>query len=216
MQVQCRVCLWISYFSNDFGNKQRACCHCSHSEVLGVSKNCINKRRKKAWIYTIITQPINYLLVWLHIKLSKKYSLARRWTWTVCAYILEDNIQFNQWFSLTEADNGWNLAEFGVANSLRNGETGDGECGKDVVLKRFQTVFRKPSQDGNEILETLPDLPKWFLICECLERVVGEKGLLEVGFEGGAEASRSCEADWAACFRRGIHETGRVSSDKRS
>lgn len=91
---------------------------------------------------------------------------------------------------LTEADDGRDIGELGVADALGDGEAGDRDAGEEVVPEQFQVVLREPFEDRDEVLQRLLE---GLLPLELPEGVVGEQGFLDMGLEGGAEASRAGE-----------------------
>ncbi|PON73330.1 hypothetical protein PanWU01x14_058340, partial [Parasponia andersonii] len=87
-------------------------------------------------------------------------------------------------------------SEFGVTDSLRDSEAGDGEAGDQIEPKETQIVFRKPFEDRNEVLDAfLEALERLFFVAKAAKRVIGKEGLFEIRSEGGGEFSWFGEVD---------------------
>lgn len=80
---------------------------------------------------------------------------------------------------LTEAENGGQVSELGVADALRNGEAGDGDAWNDVGFQKPQRVARGPLQHREEVLKTEEDLSRRRLVLELPQWVVREERLLQ-------------------------------------
>ena len=79
----------------------------------------------------------------------------------------------------TEADDGREVGELGVADALRDGEAGDGDAGEEVVLELAEGVARRPLEGRDEVLEPAPRALGGRERPEPPERVVGEERLRE-------------------------------------
>jgi hypothetical protein len=77
----------------------------------------------------------------------------------------------------TEADDGREVGELGVADALRDGEAGDGDPGEEVVLELAGGVARRPLQGRHEVLERAPRARGGRARPQAPERVVGEERL---------------------------------------
>ncbi|PON40219.1 LOW QUALITY PROTEIN: hypothetical protein TorRG33x02_340870, partial [Trema orientale] len=86
-------------------------------------------------------------------------------------------------------------SEFGVTDSLRDSEAGDGEAGDQIEPKETQIVFRKPFEDGNEVLDAFLEAERLFFAAKAAKGVVGKEGLFEIGSESGGEFSWFGEVD---------------------
>ncbi|KAF7819837.1 hypothetical protein G2W53_025292 [Senna tora] len=90
----------------------------------------------------------------------------------------------------SEADDGRDLAEFGIANALRNGETGDGEAGEEVGEEETEIVTRKPLADWHEVLYAFHRSTKRTrLALELPEGIVGKQRLSHRTFQFRAKPS---------------------------
>lgn len=91
---------------------------------------------------------------------------------------------------LTQPDDRREVGELGVADPLRYREAGNSNPGEEIVLEEAQAVFGQPLEDRDEVLDRFLRFLRRRLVPEFVKRIVGEQGLLEVGFQGGAEAPR--------------------------
>lgn len=106
---------------------------------------------------------------------------------------------------LTEADDGREAAELGVADALGDGEAGNGNTSKQIVLKHIKVVFGKPIQYGDEILDALFHSVQCPVILKLSERIVGEKRLFQIRFQLLPEWPRIGKAHFLITFERTHH-----------
>ena len=100
------------------------------------------------------------------------------------------NIYIYIYIKLTESNDGRNVSEFGVTDSLRDGEAGDGKACNQVESKETPTVFRKPFEDRNEVFNGfLKTAERLFFVTKAAKGVVGKEGLFEIRTESGGESS---------------------------
>ena len=57
----------------------------------------------------------------------------------------------------TQADDGWNVGESGIADALRDGKAGNGEASEKVSSKEAEIVFGKPLKDWYKVLNSFDD-----------------------------------------------------------
>lgn len=79
---------------------------------------------------------------------------------------------------LTEAKNRRQVCQLGVADSLGDGEAGDGDPGDEIGLEELESVARAPLKDGQDILESEDEFSGGWLVLELPQRVVREESLL--------------------------------------
>jgi len=80
---------------------------------------------------------------------------------------------------LTEADDGRQIGEVGVADALGDGQAGDGEPGDEIGLEQRQRVVGSPGEDGEQVLKREGPFGLGRHPLEMAKGVVGEKRLLE-------------------------------------
>ncbi|KAG6504228.1 hypothetical protein ZIOFF_036559 [Zingiber officinale] len=88
---------------------------------------------------------------------------------------------------ITEAEDGREVGELGVADALGDGEAGNGDAGDEVRLEEGEGVGGSPVKDGEEVLDAEHEFPPRRLVAELPERVVREERLLQVRPEGVQE-----------------------------
>lgn len=88
----------------------------------------------------------------------------------------------------TEADDGRQIGELGIADALRDGEARDGDAGEEVILKELEGIFWCPFKHGHIVFEGGDDPGQGCLVLKLPKGVIREQGLLEGGDEDGAEA----------------------------
>lgn len=59
---------------------------------------------------------------------------------------------------LTKSNDGRNARQIGVADTLRDGQTGDGDTGNDVGFEKVESVIGSPLKNGDEVFEPEKDL----------------------------------------------------------
>lgn len=59
---------------------------------------------------------------------------------------------------LTKSDDGRDAGEIGIADALRDGQTGDGDTGDEVGFEEVEGVARSPFEEGDEVFEPEEDL----------------------------------------------------------
>ena len=82
---------------------------------------------------------------------------------------------------LTKANDGGDGGKIGIADALRDGQTGDGDAGNEVSFEEIEGVTRSPLEEGNEVFKPEKNLGSYGLVFELFERVIGEEGFFEVG-----------------------------------
>jgi hypothetical protein len=92
---------------------------------------------------------------------------------------------------LTEADDGIESGEPGVADALRDGEAGDGEAGDDVGAELGERVGRQPLEAGERVAERGERArPAGGLARHGAPRLVREERLPEAGADRAEERAR--------------------------
>lgn len=84
-------------------------------------------------------------------------------------------------YELTKSDDGRDTGEIGIADTLRDGQTGDGDTSDEVGFEEVESVTRSPIKKGDEVFKPEKDLGGQRLVFELFERVIGEEGFFEIG-----------------------------------
>jgi hypothetical protein len=78
---------------------------------------------------------------------------------------------------LTDANNRGQVSQGGIANPLRNCETGNGDSGDEITLEKVQIVARSPFEDRKDVLQTHHEFFGCGLVLKFPKRVVRKECL---------------------------------------